>query len=166
MMPVRFRYRQKNFLKVFFLLVFAILPLATNSAYLYTSVVYYLIFVGLEALFFTYFLTKRLIVTDRGIERRVLGVSLGIVNWQNMVEAEIIAGEGKSPGSGFQQLIQPFSAIRWFAEKNTGIMMKIIVANDVPIYLTLKDIKESAELEKILKQKLRFVRPRPVHDSW
>jgi hypothetical protein len=51
----------------------------------------------------------------------------------------------------------PFAGIRWLVEKSVGNLIKIIVSNQEPLYIHLKDIENSPELYKIIKEKVRFI---------
>ena len=153
-----FKYKHKVFPKILILLIFIFLPLIINNGNLYFSFIYYLIFILIQLIIHLYYLSKRLIVTDNGIAKMISWVIMvSRANWTNMEEAQEIVSSKTSTGGSLQSMMEPFSGIKWFVRKNTGHLIKIIVTNDMPLYINLKEIKNSSDLYDILKEKIRFV---------
>jgi hypothetical protein len=154
-----FKYKQKVFPKALVLVIFGLFPVIAQKNQLYLSIPYYLIFILAQAIIHVYYVSKNLIITDAGIEEKILwGVPFSTTKWEDMEEACAIENEGKTKKGSLQSMMEPFVVIRWFVENSIGIIVKIIVTNEEPLYLNLKTIKNSSDLYKILKEKIRFVR--------
>ena len=158
-MMIVFNYKQKVFPKVLLFVIFGAFALIIDNYQLYSSVSFYLAFILLQAIIHIYYSSKRLIITDSGIEEKIFwDVPYSTVKWESMEEACEIINDPKTANSSSQTMEEPFAVIRWFTVRSIGNMIKIIVTNEEPLYLHLKDIKNSPELTKLLRERIRFVK--------
>ncbi|HBF38812.1 MAG TPA: hypothetical protein DDW50_16025 [Firmicutes bacterium] len=154
-----FKYRQKYFLKILLLVGLALLPRVIDKPQLYLSLPYYGVLISLEAILYIFSASKRIIVTEKGIEEKFLwNMPFSTTKWEYMEEASEIINNPKSTEKSLTVAAPPFAGIRWLVEKNVGNLIKIIVSNQEPLYIHLKDIENSPELYKIIKEKVRFIR--------
>jgi hypothetical protein len=121
------------------ILIFWFLPLIFGNHRLYLSVAYDLLFIVLQLTIHTYYSSKKLIVTDVGIEEKFLwNLSLSITKWADIEEAHE-------------------TTIQWLACLNPATTIKIIVTNDEPLYLKMQEIKNCPLLYQILRERIRFI---------
>lgn len=153
-----FKYKQKIFIKILILLFFIFFPLVIMNDQLYFSFMYYLIFFLIQIIIHLYYSSKRLIINEHGIEKKILWIVMTErADWKSMEEVhEIVRSTGTSKSS-MQSMMESFPVIKWFAERGLKSMIKIIITNNIPIYIKLKEIKKSTDLYNILKEKIRFV---------
>jgi hypothetical protein len=154
-----FKYRQKLFPKLALAVIFASVPSIFRSPELYSSIGYWLIFLALQGLVHAYFASKRVIVSESGIETRLLGMRLALVPWRQVEELSIIApptGEGVGQG-GLMQALEPFAVIRWFANKGTGNKIKVVVTGWDPLVFLSGEIKNGSELAALLRSRIPLV---------
>lgn len=158
-MTTVFKYKQKLIPKVLMLFIMVISPLIMNRPHLYLSVSYYLTIIISQIIIYAYYSSKRLIISETGIEEVIFCKFLwNLTEWGEMEEASIISHNEDSTKSSLQAMMEPYSIIKWFAEKSVGTIIKIIVAGKEPLYLDLGEIENSTELYRIIKEKVKFVR--------
>ena len=103
-------------------------------------------------------MSKTLSVTEKGIELKIFrNIIYNSVDWKKMEEAYELE-KNKSVNNAFCFFSEPFAHIKWFAKNSMNTIVKIIIREDKPIYIFLKDIKNSMDLYNILKEKIKFVR--------
>lgn len=78
--------------------------------------------------------------------------------WEEMEEAYVITGGGRSNQSSLQAMADPVAVSNWLEGISIGTTIKIIISNREAVYLKLQDIKNSSQLHKILIEKIRFVK--------
>ena len=156
---VVFKYRQKYILKILLLAGYAFVPRVIDKPQLYFSLSYYGVLILLEAILFIFAASRRIIVTEQGIEEKFLwNISLSTIKWEDMEEASEIENDPKPTEKSLTVAAPPFASIRWLVVKNVGNLIKIIVSNQEPLCIHLKDIENSPELYKIIKEKVKFIR--------
>ena len=151
-MVTMFEYKQKIIPKVLVLFITVFFPSIINRSELYSSVSFYLILVFSQVIIYVYYSSKRLIITETGIEEKILwNLMWNSVKWEEMEEASVISHNIDSTKSSLQAMMEQYSIIKWFAENSVGTIIKIIITNREPLYLDLQEIKNSTELYKIIK---------------
>jgi hypothetical protein len=154
-----FKYKQKILQKIVILVLMLAQPLLFNTMDDYKSPTYCIILFILELISFGYQASKRLIVSESGIEMKLLWkMSWEYAKWEEMEEAYVITSGTKSNQSSLQSLPNLNSFTGWLDGVNTGTTIKIIITNREALYIKLQDIKKSDEFYQILKEKLRFVK--------
>jgi len=154
-----FEYKQKLLPKILVMLVLGFYPLAFRLEHLYFSIPYYLIIVLTQIIIYAYFSSKKIHITEQGIEQIVLWKILWrTVDWTKMVEFYEIRSGGNISGNPLESMTEPAIAIRWFVEKNIGFIIKIIVDFEAPLYFSLNAIKRSSEFYEIIRDKVRLVK--------
>ncbi len=154
-----FDYKQKYLLKIFLLLLFGFFSIIMDGETFFRSVPYWSIFLLLQAMIYGYDRSKKILLTDQGIEKRVLYfVALRDVNWEKIIEASMLTSNYYSKQSSAQLMVESFGGIKWFAERSIANTVKIIIDCDEALYIDLKEIKNSSKLYELIKEKIRFVR--------
>ena len=155
-----FKYKQKTISKVFvfFITTFSLFIMKGSNFYLSFS--YYFLLAFSQVIIYLYYLSKRLIVTEAGIEEKIFwNIFWNSTKWEEMEEASVIPHNTNSTDNSWEMMMKPFSVFEWFAENSIkGTVIKIIVTNREALYLNLREIKNGSELYEIIEEKVRFVR--------
>ena len=158
-MNLTIRYRQKLFLKIFIFAMFLIVPVMVEDSQLYFFIPYYLPLVIMEIVIHLYYASKKILITDKDLQFYVLwGLKWKSIAWASMEEASEIYRKSSSYQSGILQAMEPFAVLKWFGSNSKGITIKIIVTNEEAAYINFGNLKNSAKLYDILKEKVNFVR--------
>ena len=84
-MTTVFKYKQKLIPKVLMLFIMVISPLIMNRPYLYLSVSYYLTIIISQIIIYAYYSSKRLIISETGIEEVIFCKFLwNLTEWGEM----------------------------------------------------------------------------------
>jgi hypothetical protein len=151
-----FKHKQTAFPKMMVFAAFALVPLASHPRYaLFGSGRYWAVFAALQALLWVFDASRRIVVSDRGIDRRIfLVVPMGFVAWEHMEEASVYSRPVRSTLS----LGGPaFNPIRALAERSAGRTLEIVVNNWRPLSLFLDELFEGDDLEELVRARVRFV---------
>lgn len=125
----------------------------------YSSFLYYLIIILLEVIVFAYYLAKRLVITDNGIEEIIFwNIVCGSTKWEDMEEAYEISRAGRTYQRNSNSIPALTAYTDWIERIRIGSTIKIIITNREAKYLNLNDIKNSSELNKLLLEKISFVK--------
>lgn len=159
-MVAEFRYNQKILPKVFVFFIIFFASYIVNRSDFYLSVSFYLLTALSQVLIYLYYSSKRLMVTEEGIEEIIFwNVLCRSVKWEEMEEACLLSDNTNSKERSTQMMMEPLPAFNWFVKNFIGgTTIKIIVTHREALYLDLQDIKNSDELYEIVKEKVRFVR--------
>jgi len=151
-----FKYKQKFFPKLIIFIIFILFSLAVINYKIFFFILFCIVFLLLQILIHIYYMSKRLIITNKGIERKIFwNVSFDLIEWSKIEEAYELQAK-KSRANAFVSLTEPFFAHKWFGKNSIGTAIKIIIEKDEPFYIFLKDIKKSPDLYNILKDKIKF----------
>ena len=121
------------------------------------SIPFYAVFLAFQAVIFLYYLTKKMVVNEVGIEIKILGkITISKYQWDEMVEASINSNTVSS-GGGLSGGFEATSLVYWIARKSIGPIIKIIINERNAFAIRMKEIKKSGELYDLLKQKIRFI---------
>jgi hypothetical protein len=154
-----FKYKQKIVPKLIILILMAIFPFLFGLTDAYSSLIYYLIISSLVVINCVYYSSKSLIVTENGIEEKILwNILWQSATWEEMEEAYVITGGGKTSQTSFNTLPGLSTTTEWLERISIGTTVKIIISNHEAIYMKLQDLKNYSELYNILKTKIRFVK--------
>jgi len=159
-MVTEFKYKQKILPKVFAFFIIFFASYIVKRANFYRSNSFYLLTVLSQVIIYLYYSSKRLMVTEEGIEEIILwNVLWRSVKWEEMEEAYLLSENRDTGQNSMQMMMQPLPAFSWFAINYIGgTMLKIIVTHREALYLNLREIKNSAELLERVKERVRFVR--------
>lgn len=155
-----FKYKQKIIPKIEILIFMAIIPTVFGlNESVYSSFLYYLIPILLEIIAFVYYSSKRLIITENGIDEKIFwSIVSQSTKWEDMEEACEITRGGRTYQNTSNSIPALMAYTDWLERMSNGATIKIIITNREAKYLNLHDIKNDSELNKILIEKIRFVK--------
>lgn len=150
-----FGYKQQFFLKIWLIPVFGMFLVMLRSTSQIVTVG--LIFLGVQAFIHIYYASKRIVLTDSGIEQFILGnLRFRHVNWEEILEAHVRVANSDGRPSNALQSMDLSSTMKWLTARSAGETIRLIVDNNQPLVIDLKEIKDSSALLQILKERVRF----------